>query len=83
MYDARTNLSVQVLQEAERHFADKVFRSKIPRNIRLSESPSHGLPICAYDPQSSGAKAYLALAGELIERLNLNNKEDEGSERAA
>jgi len=83
MYDARTNLSVQVLQEAERHFADKVFRSKIPRNIRLSESPSHGLPICSYDPQSAGAKAYLALAGELIERLNLNSKGEEGSERAA
>ncbi len=82
MFDARTNLSVQVLQETERHFADKVFRAKIPRNIKLSESPSHGLPICRYDPQSAGAKAYLALAGELIERLGLNNR-DEGADQAA
>jgi chromosome partitioning protein len=80
MYDARTNLSVQVHQEAERHFAEKLFRARIPRNIKLSECPSHGLPICKYDPQSAGAKSYLALAGELIERLGLN-KED--SEQAA
>lgn len=82
MYDARTNLSVQVLEEAERHFGDKVFRAKIPRNIKLSESPSHGLPICQYDPQSAGAKAYLALAGELIERLGLNSA-GEGADKAA
>ena len=82
MYDARTNLSVQVLEETERHFGERVFRAKIPRNIKLSESPSHGLPICRYDPQSAGAKAYLALTGELIERLGLNNR-DEGAERAA
>ena len=80
MFDARTNLSMQVHQEAERHFADKLFRARIPRNIKLSECPSHGLPICKYDPQSAGAKSYLALAGELIERLGLN-KED--SEQAA
>lgn len=73
MFDARTNLSMQVLKETEAHFGDKVLKAKIPRNIRLSESPSHGLPICRYDPSSSGAKAYLALSGELIERLGLNN----------
>jgi chromosome partitioning protein len=83
MYDARTNLSVQVLNETEKHFGDKVFRAKIPRNIRLSESPSHGLPICRYDPQSAGAKAYLALTGELIERLGLNNSSEGGADRAA
>ncbi len=82
MYDARTNLSVQVLQETEKHFGDAVFRAKIPRNIRLSESPSHGLPICRYDPTSAGAKAYLALTGELIERLGLNASEED-SGRAA
>ncbi len=82
MYDARTNLSVQVLNETEKHFGDKVFRAKIPRNIKLSESPSHGLPICQYDPQSAGAKAYLALTGELIERLGLNNNEG-SADRAA
>jgi chromosome partitioning protein len=80
MYDARTNLSVQVQQEAEAHFGDRMFRARIPRNIRLSECPSHGMPICAYDPQSVGAKSYLALTGELIERLHLNK---EGSEKAA
>jgi chromosome partitioning protein len=72
MFDARTNLSLQVLREAEVHFGDKVLKSKIPRNIKLSESPSHGLPICRYDPNSAGAKAYLALSAELIERLDLN-----------
>lgn len=82
MFDARTNLSVQVLQETEKHFGPKVFRAKIPRNIRLSESPSHGLPICRYDPLSAGAKAYLALTGELIERLGLNSC-DGGAEQAA
>lgn len=79
MYDGRTNLSVQVRDEAERHFGDQLFRSKIPRNIRLSECPSHGLPICSYDPQSAGAKSYLALAGELIERLGLNNQGEEAA----
>jgi chromosome partitioning protein len=77
MFDARTNLSMQVHQEAERHFADKLFRARIPRNIKLSECPSHGLPICKYDPQSAGAKSYLALAGELIERLGLNKADSE------
>lgn len=83
MFDARTNLSVQVLRETETHFAEKVFRAKIPRNIKLSEAPSHGLPICRYDPQSTGAKAYLALTGELIERLGLNNGKEAESEKAA
>lgn len=82
MFDARTNLSMQVLQETEKHFGEAVFRARIPRNIKLSESPSHGLPICRYDPLSAGAKAYLALTGELIERLALNNSE-EGAGQAA
>ena len=73
MYDARTNLSVQVYQEAEAHFKDRLFRARIPRNIRLSECPSHGLPIALYDANSAGAKAYLALTAELIERLALND----------
>jgi len=81
MYDARTNLSMQVHQETERHFGEKLLKTRIPRNIKLSECPSHGLPICAYDPGSAGAKAYLALVGELIERLGLNN--DSGTARAA
>ncbi len=81
MYDARTNLSLQVFQETERHFGEKLLKTKIPRNIKLSECPSHGLPICMYDQGSAGAKAYLALVGELIERLGLNNIP--GSARAA
>ncbi len=80
MYDSRTRLSVQVHEEAEKHFADKLFKAKIPRNIRLSECPSHGMPICTYDPQSAGAKSYLALAGELMDRLGIDKG---GAARAA
>ena len=82
MFDARTNLSVQVYQEAETHFTDKLFRARIPRNIRLSECPSHGQPICLYDQNSAGAKSYLALTGELIERLGLNTEEEGHAESA-
>lgn len=80
MYDSRTRLSLQVREEAEKHFGDRLFRARIPRNIRLSECPSHGMPICTYDPGSIGAKSYLALAGELIERLEPNK---DSNERAA
>jgi len=68
MFDARTNLSVQVEREAATHFGPKMCRTRIPRNIRLSEAPSHGLPICLYDPSSAGAKAYHELSLELIDR---------------
>lgn len=70
MYDGRTNLSLQVAQEVRRHFPGKVFTSVIPRNVRLSEAPSHGLPITAYDKLSRGAEAYLALAEEMIQKSN-------------
>jgi chromosome partitioning protein len=76
MFDARTNLSVQVYHEAERHFADRLFKTRIPRNIKLSECPSHGLPICLYDSQSAGARSYLSLTAELMERLGLDTKGD-------
>ncbi len=66
MYDPRTALAQQVVAEVERHFGDKVFRTRIPRNIRLSEAPSHGLPIAAYAPNSPGGLAYKALAEELL-----------------
>lgn len=69
MFDARTNLSAQVEAEATQFFAEKMFSTRIPRNIRLSECPSHGLPICLYDGQSSGGRAYKALADELLARL--------------
>ena len=68
MFDSRTNLSLQVAQEVKRHFPGQVFATVIPRNVRLSEAPSHGQPICAYDPYSRGAEAYKLLAQELAER---------------
>ena len=68
MFDSRTNLSLQVAQEVKRHFPGQVFATVIPRNVRLSEAPSHGRPICAYDPYSRGAEAYKLLAQELAER---------------
>ncbi len=65
MFDGRTNLSLQVADEVKKHFRAKVFRSIIPRSIRLGEAPSHGLPITLYDPRSAGAEAYARLAGEI------------------
>lgn len=69
MYDSRTNLSEQVAGEVEKYFGNKVFQTVIPRNIRLSEAPSHALPINLYDPDSKGAETYKKLAKELI-KLN-------------
>ncbi len=68
MFDGRTNLSLQVAAEVKKHFKNKVFASVIPRNVRLGEAPSHGLPIHLYDPKSAGAEAYSSLARELIKR---------------
>jgi chromosome partitioning protein len=68
MYDDRTNLSKDVAEEIRRHFAEKVYETVVPRNIRLAEAPSHGLPIFQYDIKSRGAEAYLALARELLRR---------------
>lgn len=68
MFDRRTNLSFQVAEEAEKHFNDLVFTTRIPRSVRLSEAPSYGEPIFMYDPSSVGAKSYLALAHEVVER---------------
>ncbi len=58
MYDARTNLSNQVVKEVKRYFEDKVYKNVIPRNVKLSEAPSYGMPITLYDPRSKGAKSY-------------------------
>ena len=68
MYDPRNNLSGQVSQQLMKHFGDKVYSTVIPRNVRLAEAPSHGLPALLYDRNSSGALAYLALAGEVLRR---------------
>ena len=69
MFDGRTNFSTQVAQEVRKHFPGKVFATVVPRNVRLAEAPSHGLPISAYDKGSRGAKAYSAIAQEMIKRI--------------
>lgn len=66
MYDGRTNLSTQVVQEVKSYFKNKVYETIIPRNVRLSEAPSFGLPIIKYDPRSLGSETYLALAEEVV-----------------
>ncbi len=68
MFDARTNLSLQVVEEVKRSLGSNVYRSIIPRNVRLGEAPSHGLPIHLYDPKSKGAESYALLAEEVIEK---------------
>ncbi len=68
MYDHRTRLGYQVAREVRVHFRDLVYRTTVPRNIRLSESPSHGKPIYLYDPRSKGAESYLALSREFLTR---------------
>ncbi len=69
MYDVRNALTLQVARETREHFGDKVFRTVIPRNVRLSEAPSHGKPALLYDINSKGALSYLQLAEELLERI--------------
>ena len=66
MYDARTNLSNQVVKEVKKYFENKVYKTVIPRNVRLSEAPSYGMPISIYDPRSKGAKSYEKFAKELL-----------------
>ena len=68
MLDGRTNLGLQVVDQVKKHFRGKVFSTTIPRNVRLGEAPSHGLPIHLYDPRSTGAEAYQALAREVLRR---------------
>ena len=70
MYDARTNLSNQVVKEVKKYFGDKVYKTVIPRNVRLSEAPSYGMPITEYDPKSKGAKTYEKFTKEF---LKINN----------
>ena len=75
MYDPRNSLSNDVSNQLINHFGDKVYRTIIPRNVRLAEAPSHGAPVITYDPKSRGAVSYLALAGEILRRENAIEKE--------
>jgi chromosome partitioning protein len=68
MYDPRNTLAQQVSEQLQQHFGEKVYRTIIPRNVRLAEAPSHGVPVMSLDRQSKGALAYLALAGEMLSR---------------
>ncbi|MFO7884742.1 MAG: AAA family ATPase [Desulfobacteraceae bacterium] len=68
MFDKRTNLSKQVVADAEMHFKDMIFKTRIPRNIRLGEAPSFGMPVITYDRASMGSQSYIALAKEFLER---------------
>jgi chromosome partitioning protein len=76
MYDERTNLGAQVAANVREFFKEKVFQTVIPRNVRLAEAPSHGLPVTAYDPKSKGADAYTALAREFLEREHQGRRPD-------
>ena len=73
MFDPRNRLANEVSDDLTDHFGDLVFSTIIPRNVRLAEAPSYGLPIMYYDKQSRGARAHLALAGELVKRLELGD----------
>ena len=79
MYDMRTNLSNQVVREVKRYFDDKVYKTVIPRNIKLSEAPSYGMPITLYDANSKGARCYEKLAREII-KANETDFKDNGGE---
>lgn len=68
MYDARTNLSLQVVENVKDNLNQTIYKTIIPRNIRLAEAPSYGMPIQMYDPKSAGAEAYMQLADEVIKR---------------
>ncbi len=76
MYDSRSNLSAQVAEDVRSHFPDHVFRTVIPRNVRLSESPSHGKPALLYDARSTGAQSYLSLAAELMGQKERSHAEE-------
>ena len=75
MYDIRTNLSNQVVKEVKKYFGEKVYKTVIPRNVRLSEAPSYGMPITVYDPRSKGAKSYIKFAKEFLKI----NEEEQGA----
>lgn len=75
MYDPRVTLQQQVSAQLEAHFGDKVFKTVVPRNVRLAEAPSHGMPGVVYDPGSRGAQAYISFGAEVIERVKIETKD--------
>jgi len=77
MFDPRNRLAIEVSRQLLEHFDDKVYRTIIPRNVRLAEAPSHGMPVISYDRSSKGARAYLALAGEMLRRDETETKQVE------
>jgi chromosome partitioning protein len=81
MFDGRNSLARQVQEEVRSHFGDQVFRAVIPRNVRISESPSHGMPVLVYDPSSRGAVAYRALAREIATPAQAQSAHDEVEDR--
>lgn len=83
MYDDRTNLAQQVTETLREYFKDRLFRTVIPRNIRLAEAPSHGKPVALYDARSRGTEAYFELAAEFMERNNIPNPRAEARKAAA
>jgi hypothetical protein len=82
MYDPRNTLAQNVAAELEKHFGDKLYRTVIPRNVRLAEAPSHGLPAMKLEQKSKGALAYLALAGEMIRRMEARGLPTHAAARA-
>jgi len=82
MYDPRNNLATDVSEQLMSHFGDKVYRTVVPRNVRLAEAPSHGLPALLYDKHSRGAMAYLALAGEILRKENRRRADAAAGARA-
>ena len=81
MYDERTNLGAQVAENVREFFKEKVFHTVIPRNVRLAEAPSHGLPVTTYDAKSKGAEAYVALAREFLARDRVSQRHDATAQR--
>lgn len=79
MFDGRTNLAIQVVEQVKKHFRERVYTTIIPRNVRLSEAPSHGLPIALYDPKSRGAEVYRELAEEVLERARTQERSRQGA----
>ncbi len=77
MFDPRNRLAIEVSRQLLAHFGDKVYRTIVPRNVRLAEAPSHGMPVISYDRSSKGARAYLALAGEMLRREEAEAKQVE------